>query len=58
MVLGHEGSGIVEAVGAGITDIKVEDHVVLSYPVLAAPATPCQDNRPYDCVRFSELFMG
>ena len=31
LVLGHEGSGIVEAVGAGCTSIKPGDHVVMSF---------------------------
>ena len=30
MVLGHEGSGIVEAVGPGVSHVSVGDHVVLS----------------------------
>jgi aryl-alcohol dehydrogenase len=30
-VFGHEGSGVVEAVGAGVTCIEVGDHVVLSF---------------------------
>lgn len=30
-VLGHEGAGIVEAVGAGVTKVAPGDHVVLSY---------------------------
>jgi aryl-alcohol dehydrogenase len=30
MVLGHEGAGIVEAVGVGVTGFEVGDHVVLS----------------------------
>ena len=30
MVLGHEGAGIIEAVGSGITNFKVGDHVVLA----------------------------
>ena len=30
MVLGHEGSGIVEAVGSAVTHVKTGDHVVLS----------------------------
>jgi aryl-alcohol dehydrogenase len=30
-VLGHEGSGVVEAVGGGVTKVAVGDHVVLSY---------------------------
>lgn len=35
IVMGHEGAGIVEDVGASITDIKVGDHVILNW------ATPC-----------------
>ena len=30
MVLGHEGSGVVEAVGSGVTHVRPGDHVVLS----------------------------
>ena len=30
-LLGHEGAGVVEAVGPGVTTVKVEDHVVLSW---------------------------
>jgi S-(hydroxymethyl)glutathione dehydrogenase/alcohol dehydrogenase len=31
MALGHEGAGIVEAVGSAVTTCKVGDHVVLSF---------------------------
>lgn len=31
MALGHEGAGIIEAVGPGVTNYKVGDHVVLSF---------------------------
>ena len=31
MVLGHEGAGIVEEVGEGVTSLAVGDHVVLSF---------------------------
>src|ERR1700687_4626755 len=31
MVLGHEGAGGVEAVGAEVTEISVGDHVVLTF---------------------------
>jgi aryl-alcohol dehydrogenase len=31
IVLGHEGAGIVERTGAGVTKVKPEDHVVLTY---------------------------
>ncbi len=30
-VYGHEGAGVVEAVGAGVSDLAVGDHVVLSF---------------------------
>ena len=30
LILGHEGSGIVEAVGSAISHVKPGDHVVLS----------------------------
>ena len=31
-VFGHEGAGIVRAVGSGVTEFKPGDHVVMSYP--------------------------
>lgn len=31
IVLGHEGAGIVEEVGPGVTNVKVGDHVVVSW---------------------------
>jgi aryl-alcohol dehydrogenase len=31
VVLGHEGAGVVEAVGAGVDDLAAGDHVVLTY---------------------------
>ena len=30
-LLGHEGTGIVEAIGSGVTRVKVGDHVVISW---------------------------
>ena len=56
-VYGHEGSGVVEAVGTDAGDIKIGDHVVLSYPSCGV-CEACMDSRPYDCVMFSALFMG
>ena len=31
VVLGHEGAGIVEAVGPGVSSVQVGDHVLTSY---------------------------
>jgi aryl-alcohol dehydrogenase len=57
MVLGHEGSGVVEAVGPNAGELKAGDHVVLSYPSCGV-CDACAASRPYACVRFNELFMG
>ena len=43
IVLGHEGAGIVEAVGPGVTRVKAGDHVIVS---LAAPCGYC-----FQCVK-------
>ena len=32
MVMGHEGAGVVESVGPGVTKVKVGDHVIISNP--------------------------
>jgi aryl-alcohol dehydrogenase len=36
IVLGHEGAGVVEAIGSGVTDVAVGDRVVMSYPFCGA----------------------
>lgn len=48
MVLGHEGAGVVEAVGSDVTAVQPGDHVVLSY--LSCGACPkCRSGRPAYC---------
>src|SRR5262245_24485719 len=50
VVLGHEGAGIVEEVGAGVTSLKVGDHVVLSGSS-CGHCSSCQRNLPSYCVQ-------
>ncbi|AET39743.1 bifunctional alcohol dehydrogenase/S-(hydroxymethyl)glutathione dehydrogenase Ecym_4723 [Eremothecium cymbalariae DBVPG len=38
-ILGHEGSGIVESVGTGVTNVKVGDHVI---PLYTAECQECK----------------
>ena len=47
-VLGHEGSGIVEAVGAGVTSVAPGDRVVLTYNSCGNCRT-CLAGRPAYC---------
>ena len=58
LVLGHEGSGIVEAVGAGCSSVKTGDHVVMSF-LSCGQCRPCKDNAPAYCRDFALLnFAG
>merc|ERR1711939_855406 len=38
-ILGHEGGGVVESIGEGVTDVKVGDHVV---PLYTAECKECK----------------
>jgi alcohol dehydrogenase len=49
MVLGHEGAGRVEALGAGVTDLLVGDHVVTTFVPSCGHCRPCEDIRPALC---------
>lgn len=48
-VMGHEGAGIVEAIGEGVTELAVGDHVVMTwfYPCLHCAA--CREGRTWVC---------
>ena len=48
IVLGHEGAGIVERLGAGVTSLAVGDHVVLS-GASCGVCPSCQQNGPIYC---------
>jgi len=49
MVLGHEGAGVVEAVGEGIEDLIPGDHVVFVFVPSCGHCGPCQAGRPALC---------
>lgn len=56
-VLGHEGSGIVEAVGSAVTDLKVGDKVVLG-PASCGVCEQCITGHPQYCVDFYAYNFG
>src|SRR4051794_30703273 len=49
MVLGHEASGIVRDLGAGVADLKVDDHVVFSFVPTCGRCLCCATGRPALC---------
>lgn len=53
-VLGHEGAGIIEAVGSNVTTHRPGDHVVLTFASCGA-CGPCQDGSPSYCEQFMAL---
>ena len=53
-VLGHEGAGVVEAVGADVTHVAVGDHVVLA-PAYCGECKHCASGQPMRCVQFGLL---
>lgn len=55
-VLGHEGAGVVEKVGAAVTSVKAGDHVVLSY-TFCEQCAPCEHDHHNYCQQFVPLNM-
>jgi S-(hydroxymethyl)glutathione dehydrogenase/alcohol dehydrogenase len=50
MVLGHEGAGVVEAVGAGVTHVAAGDRVVLCVIPSCRSCRECRRGRPTLCI--------
>jgi aryl-alcohol dehydrogenase len=53
-VLGHEGAGVVEYIGAEVQHVAVGDHVVLSFDSCGACAS-CRDDQPAYCAQWFDL---
>ena len=49
VVLGHEGAGVVEAVGVGVTHVEPGDHVALSTLANCGVCADCDRGRPTMC---------
>ena len=49
MVLGHETAGIVEALGPGVDDLAIGDHVVMSFVPTCGTCPSCMDGRAQLC---------
>ena len=58
-VLGHEGAGVVEAVGEGVTEVAEGDHVILSWLPACGKCFYCLEGRGVLCeVAMADMFEG
>jgi len=57
LVAGHEGAGVVDAVGSAVEAIAVGDHVALSF-ASCGTCRSCRSGKPAHCVRFRALNTG
>ncbi|WP_433257002.1 S-(hydroxymethyl)mycothiol dehydrogenase [Streptosporangium sp. CA-135522] len=48
-LLGHEAAGVVEAVGAGVTDVAPGDFVILNWRAVCGSCRSCLRGRPQYC---------
>src|SRR3954466_4541103 len=53
-VLGHEGAGIVEKIGEGVTSVAVGDHVVTLFSPQCRECIHCQSDRTNLCLAIRE----
>lgn len=49
LVLGHEGAGVVQEVGARVTDVKVGDHVAFIFMPNCGECLQCRTGKPSNC---------
>jgi S-(hydroxymethyl)glutathione dehydrogenase / alcohol dehydrogenase len=57
MVLGHEGAGVVEAVGSAVTHVAPGDPVVLSWAPSCGTCDPCRHGRRTACATLREAML-
>src|SRR3954451_22835805 len=55
VALGHEGAGIVRALGQGVTRVAADDHVVLSWAPACGECPSCLEGRAVLCDRVERV---
>ena len=54
-VLGHEGAGVIEEIGPGVTNVKVGDHVIVSLTPQCGECMFCKEGKPFLCAQMAEV---
>ena len=55
---GHEGAGVVDEIGEGVTDFQVGDHVVLSFIPSCGKCPSCRSGQSNLCDMGAMLLQG
>lgn len=55
IILGDEGSGVIESVGSGVTTLSPGDHVIISWLLNCGVCTACRGGKPGHCRAGSPL---
>lgn len=58
IIAGHEGSGVIEALGAGVSGLAVGDHVAFSFVPSCLRCQYCLSGRPYLCDLLATTVAG
>ncbi len=56
-VLGHEGAGVVQEVGDGVSDLAAGDHVILSFTPACRMCKPCLRGQSYLCADMMPMMV-
>ncbi|MDJ0333832.1 Zn-dependent alcohol dehydrogenase [Salinibacterium sp. G-O1] len=48
-IMGHEGAGVVDAVGEGVTSLEAGDHVIMTWFYPCGSCTSCRQGRTWVC---------
>ncbi|MBV1914448.1 MAG: Zn-dependent alcohol dehydrogenase [Pseudomonadales bacterium] len=49
VVLGHEGAGVIEEIGEGVTNVKVGDHIITTFVPMCGECFNCLHQEPWLC---------
>ncbi len=50
-VMGHEAAGVVEAIGQGVRELAVGDHVIIAWHQACQRCAECAGGKPWSCMR-------